>query len=76
MMSSFVTPDIRFKTLASEEMEHEGEEEHPPYTEETLKRAIREGIDPAGNPLKWPMPRWQMSDEDLDDLVEYLKSLP
>jgi hypothetical protein len=25
--------------------------------------------------LAWPMPRWTMSDEDLDDLLEFLKTL-
>jgi cytochrome c oxidase subunit II len=49
--------------------------DHPPYTEETLKRAIIQGIDPAGEPLEWPMPRWNMSDEDLNDLIDFLKML-
>lgn len=76
MMSTFVAPDIRYKTLTAEKMEHGGGEEHPPYTDETIKRAITQGVDPAGNPLEWPMPRWRMSDDDLNDLLDYLKSLP
>jgi len=56
-------------------MEHEGEEAHPLYTDETIKRAITQGEDPDGEPLDWPMPRWTMSDEDLNDLLEYLKGL-
>ena len=75
MMRSFVAPDIRYKTLTEEKMEHEGGEEHPPYTDEAIKRAITQGVNPAGDPLEWPMPRWSMSDEDLDDLLEFLKSL-
>lgn len=80
MMRSFVAPDIRYETLTSEEMEHnEGEhaeeEAHPPYTDETIKRAITQGVDPAGNPLEWPMPRWTMSEADLDDLLVFLKTL-
>jgi len=76
MMETFVAPDIRYKTLTAEKMEHEGgEEEHPPYTDETIKRAITQGLNPAGDPLEWPMPRWTMSDEDLEDLLEFLKSL-
>lgn len=83
MMTSFTAPDIRYTTLTSEEMAHgpeegdghDGEKEHPPYTDETIKRAITQGIDPAGEPLAWPMPRWSMSDEDLDDLITYLKML-
>jgi hypothetical protein len=75
MMRTFVAPDVRYKTLTSEEMEHEGEEVHPPYTDETIKQAITEGIEPNGEPLDWPMPRWSMSDEDLDDLLAFLKTL-
>lgn len=83
MMSSFTAPDIRYTTLTSGEMAHgheegdghDGEEEHPPYTDETIKRAITQGINPAGEPLDWPMPRWSMSDADLDDLITYLKTL-
>ncbi len=76
MMTTFVAPDIRYKTLTAERMEHdEAEAEHPPYTDETIKRAITQGVDPAGNPLDWPMPRWRMSEEDLNDLIEFLKTL-
>lgn len=32
-------------------------------------------LDPAGNKLLYVMPRYQMSKEDLDDLVVYLKRL-
>jgi cytochrome c oxidase subunit II len=77
MMSRFEAPDIRYHSLTDEghgqeEDEHGG---HPPYTDETIKRAITEGIDPAGEPLDWEMPRWEMDERDLDDLVEYLKTL-
>ena len=49
--------------------------EHPPYTAETLAKAIREGIDPGGNTLEYSMPRYEISDQDLADLIEYLKIL-
>jgi cytochrome c oxidase subunit II len=80
MMERFEAPDIRYETLTEEEHgqgeEEDGDhEEHPPYTDETIKRAITEGIDPAGEPLDWPMPRWEMDERDLDDLVEFLKTL-
>ena len=74
MMGGFKAPDIRYKALAAEEHGQEGEE-HPPYTDELLKRAITKGINPAGEPLEPPMPQWSMSDEDLNDLVIYLKTL-
>ncbi len=80
MMSYFDAPNITWDVL-TREAEHEDEpgegehEEHPPYTEETLKRAITRGIDPAGEPLDELMPRWQMSEPDLDDLVEFIRTL-
>jgi cytochrome c oxidase subunit 2 len=46
-----------------------------PHTEETLKRAITQGLDPAGNPPECPMPSWQMSGQDLDDLVRFIETL-
>jgi len=48
---------------------------HPPYTERALELAITRGTDPAGNKLLSVMPRYQMSPEDLSDLVVYLKRL-
>lgn len=73
MMRVFEAPDIRYRTLTTEE--HGEEMEHEPYTDEDVKRAITQGIEPNGEPLDWPMPRWTMDDEDLDDLLEFLKTL-
>lgn len=81
MMGTFDAPDIRYRTLTSPEHGEEGKEasshdmEHPPYTDETIKQAITKGIDPAGHPLKSFMPRWRISDQDLDDLIDFLKTL-
>ncbi len=81
MMSSLKSPDITWHNLTEaghedeqqqEEEEHEG---HPPYTEETLKIAITRGINPAGERLDEEMPRWRMSESDLSDLVEFIKTL-
>ena len=47
----------------------------PPYTENSLKKAITKGIEPDGEKLSNFMPRWEMSQDDLDDLIKYLKSL-
>lgn len=74
MMSSLETPDIRYHSLIGE-AHADDEAEHLPFTDEDIKQAITEGIDPAGNVLDWQMPRWQMSDEQLNDLIEYLKIL-
>jgi len=48
---------------------------HPPYTERALELAITRGLDPAGNRLLNIMPRYQMSREDMADLIAYLKRL-
>ena len=74
MMQTFEAPNIQYDNLTSEGHGDE-HEEHEPYTEETLRRAITEGVGPDGEPLEWMMPRWDMSDEQLDDLIDYLKTL-
>ncbi|MGH9962846.1 MAG: ABC transporter substrate-binding protein, partial [Pyrinomonadaceae bacterium] len=48
---------------------------HPPYTERALEVAITRRLDPGGNKLLDVMPRYQLSQEDLGDLVAYLKRL-
>jgi len=45
------------------------------YTDEMLKRAIRDGIDVAGKPFSPLMPRYALSDEELESLLAYLKTL-
>lgn len=54
---------------------HTGGRTHPPYTERALELAITRGLDPAGHRLSNVMPRYQMSREDMDALVAYLKRL-
>ena len=80
MMSYFDAPNITWHKLTQQEPHEEGpdkdeHQEHPPYTEETLKSAITRGINPAGKPLDEEMPRWRMLGQDLDDLVEFIKTL-
>ncbi|MBI2844737.1 MAG: cytochrome c [Armatimonadetes bacterium] len=74
-MTSQMAPDIRYSTLTSERHEEGEEMEHPPYTKALTRRAITRGLDPAGQPLDPAMPRWRMSEGDIDDLVDYLKTL-
>jgi cytochrome c oxidase subunit 2 len=73
MMGTEIPGDIRYTHLTEEE--HQEGEEHPPYTDELIKRAITLGLSPAGEPLDPTMPRWRMSDRDLNDLIEFLKML-
>ncbi|HQR31027.1 MAG TPA: ABC transporter substrate-binding protein, partial [Anaeromyxobacteraceae bacterium] len=53
--------------------DHPGGRRHPAFDERSLARALREGVDPAGNPLDPVMPRYAIPDADLRSLVAYLK---
>lgn len=55
--------------------EHETGRRHPRFDEASLKRAIVDGVDPAGNALDGSMPRFSMSGRDFKALVAYLKVL-
>ncbi|MCU7829500.1 MAG: cytochrome c [Candidatus Thiodiazotropha sp. (ex Myrtea sp. 'scaly one' KF741663)] len=47
----------------------------PAYTRESLKTALITGIDANGNVLDPFMPRYEISDSELDSLIVYLNSL-
>jgi len=46
-----------------------------PYTDATLARAIRAGLDSEGKPLSYLMPRFALNDADMAALIGYLKRL-
>ena len=73
MMHSFHAPDIRYETLTMGHHDHD--DDHPTYTDETIRRAITEGLDPGGDSLDPMMPLWTMTGEDLSDLLDHLKAL-
>lgn len=76
MMGGAIPSNIRYEALTKEEhREAEKSREHAPYTDALIKRAITQGVDPAGNLLDWTMPRWRMGDDDFADLLAYLKTL-
>lgn len=64
MMYSEIAPDITYDELAKEEM-----------TDEDIKKAIREGVDEKGESLSRIMPRWKMTDEELNAVINFLKKL-
>jgi hypothetical protein len=78
-MTMMDAPDVRWSELTEaahgDHDDGEPEMEHPPYDEETFRRAVTRGLDPGGDALDSDMPRWRMSEADLDDLVAYLKTL-
>jgi cytochrome c oxidase subunit 2 len=71
-MQQMDAPDIHLSALNSmPEMKGKGE-----YDLADFKMAVEDGKDPAGEALNADMPRWQMSDTDLEDLFALIKSLP
>lgn len=74
-MESMDAPDIRWETLSSPEHgghdEADEDEEELPYDEASFMWALREGITPGGEQLSSDMPRWEMSDEDMEDLITF-----
>jgi cytochrome c oxidase subunit 2 len=83
MMMEMNAPDIRWKVLTGEmkgkgqteeDYEHQ-KEEHKGYDFEMFKKGVIDGKHPDGDDMKPGMPRWNMSDKDLRDLMNYLKSL-
>lgn len=66
-------PDIRYSTLSAPH-EEDGEQVDG-WTDEDIARAITEGEEPSGEELSEAMPRWDMDEEDLRDLIGYLKEL-
>lgn len=55
--------------------EHSSGRSRPAYTERLLVRAVSMGIDPAGNELHVVMPHFQITREDMNALISYLKVL-
>jgi hypothetical protein len=49
--------------------------ERSPYTDATLARAIRDGVDADGRTLDYLMPRYSLSGDDMASLIDYLKRL-
>ena len=64
MMQVMDAKDIRWSVL-------EGE-----FDPEKFRLAIVEGKDPDGTQLNTDMPRWNIGNDDLADLIDYLKTLP
>ena len=76
MIGTKLPSDIRYSALTEKEPHaHGAQEAHSPYTNELIKRAVTQGINSAGKPLDWNMPRWEMAKEDLNDLITFLKTL-
>ena len=80
-MQTMDAPDIRWTALSSGHDQgskgHSGSEKehHEAYTFENFRNAVENGKHPDGDKLRRDMPQWKMSEEDLRDLMDYLKTL-
>ena len=71
-----VPSDITWNKLtASYGHEHAYGRVHPAFDEKSLAVAIIAGADPAANALDVAMPRYDMSEADMADLIVYLRSI-
>jgi len=84
-MQTMEAPDIRWSMLTGGmQGEHGGETEaagehegaEAGYDLETFRLAVVEGKHPDGTSLSSNMPRWNISADDLANLVGYLQTLP
>ncbi|MCA1579254.1 MAG: ABC transporter substrate-binding protein [Acidobacteria bacterium] len=54
---------------------HPSGRKHSAFNEKLFTRALVQGIDPTGNQLAVAMPRYEMSPQDISDLIAYLKRI-
>jgi len=64
MMQVMEAKDIRWSVL------------QPEFDAKKFRLAVVKGQDPDGTLLRPDMPRWNISNEDLADLIAFLKTLP
>jgi ABC-type branched-subunit amino acid transport system substrate-binding protein len=53
----------------------EGGRKHPAFSESSFVRVMTTGLDPAGNKLAVAMPTYRMPQEDMANLIAYLKRI-
>ena len=54
---------------------NEGGRNHPAFSEASFTRMLTAGLDPAGNRLSVAMPTYGMTQQDMADLIAYLKRI-
>lgn len=76
-MQMMDAPPIYYDALVKM-MQEESNDASPmsEYSIDDFRRAVVEGKHPDGDELDGDMPRWQMNDNDLADLLAFLKTLP
>ncbi len=74
-MQTIDTPAINYDALIQMKKQDSGGNPTN-YSLDDFRSTVVEGRDTAGNQLDQNMPRWQMNDQDLANLLAYLKTLP
>ena len=76
-MQTMDAPPINYDALVQMMVEESGGTPQPGgYTLDDFRKSVVDGQHPDGDELDQDMPRWQMSDQDLSDLLEFIKTLP
>lgn len=70
-----ISPDINWDVLVDPSGHEHLQRRHGAFDAVSVARLIRAGVDPAGNGLEATMPRYTMADEDMADLIAYLKRI-
>jgi ABC-type branched-subunit amino acid transport system substrate-binding protein len=65
--------DINWYALSGAGEHQHSQRSHAAFDERTFARAVSDGVDPNGNELDLSMPRYNVADEDMADLIAYLK---
>jgi hypothetical protein len=76
-MRVMYAPPINGDALNEMMVEESGGTPQPDgYSIESFRSAVVEGKHPDGDTLNTDMPRWQINDQDLGDLLAFLKTMP
>lgn len=70
-----LVPDINWSVLTGPDDHVHPKRRHAPFDETSFTELITAGNDPDGNRLDTAMPRYEMAEADILDLIAYLKSI-
>lgn len=71
--ASITARDIRWRELTANTGALQRGVVHVPYTRGSFAKVVREGVAPEGDRFE-VMPKWQMSDAQVDALIEFLNT--
>jgi cytochrome c oxidase subunit II len=72
-LGHFDAPDIRWSVISQPIPNDEGGTD-PAYDPTLFARALRQGLDSSGGQLEPVMPRWQVTDPEVNALIAYLQT--